>query len=521
MPPRLILGLWLMALVPMLMTVDGSPVQRTQEARVLETARQMLGHGAHGWLLPALNGEIRVRKPPLAYWMAGAAFKLWGVSEAAGRLPTALLSWLTIGVTYSIAARRFDRMAGVFAAAALWSSYIFFRFGRLAETDAPAVFFATVATDLFWRAMDENKAGLFHLAAAATGLSFFAKQGPGAFPLLFFVAMSLIQRQPKAIGKFILCGAPITLLVVAGWWYVYAAADQGMQQFRSELREMVEGVDHPATFLIYFPWVMLATAPWSLVVVGAVIAAARRARGDARLMGMLVWAAADFVPLWFMGNKQLHYLLSLMPPLMMLVGWLLSEAVKRDADANLRAAVGRLMGITMIASVMAPLALPVAAAVVRKRVGPLDVGMEFGIGIASAWAWWMIKRRGLAAAALAFALVWAFSLAILLDVWGPAISPTDIRLSAAQISQRFGGGPFVFYGSDNSLPLCFALREEIDAVPESRPDQLLAEAAKTSGLVVICQFDDQGRLPKTPPGFVQVGPDYGAAGQHFRLFQLQ
>src|SRR3954464_12770046 len=80
---------WLLAL-PLMLTGIGTPeVSRTQEARVLETARQMLGKPSHDWLIPKLNGDVRLQKPPLTYWMTAAAYKLFGVSEGAGRVPTA------------------------------------------------------------------------------------------------------------------------------------------------------------------------------------------------------------------------------------------------------------------------------------------------------------------------------------------------------------------------------------------------------------------------------------------------
>src|ERR1700722_3902590 len=216
------LGLWVIALIPLLIALDGPPIQRAQEGRVVETARQMLGRGPQAWLIPSLNSEIRLRKPPLAYWLAASSFSIFGVSEWTARLPTVLISWLTIGATSAIAKRRFGSTAGVISAACLLSSYLFIRYGRLAETDAPAALFATLAAGFFWRALDGEGSWVFHLAAAAVGLSLFAKQGPGFFPLLFFVALALIRRQPKMLWRFVRSGAPITLIVLAGWWYGYS-----------------------------------------------------------------------------------------------------------------------------------------------------------------------------------------------------------------------------------------------------------------------------------------------------------
>src|ERR1700733_3324408 len=81
-----LLGLWLVGGVLLLTAIGAPPVSRTQEARVLETARQMLGAGPHGWLIPMLNGHPRLEKPPLCYWMAAIAYKIAGVSETVGRI---------------------------------------------------------------------------------------------------------------------------------------------------------------------------------------------------------------------------------------------------------------------------------------------------------------------------------------------------------------------------------------------------------------------------------------------------
>jgi len=70
------------------------------EPRYAWIARDMAESG--DWIAPRLYGRPWFEKPVLYYWMAGASFKLFGVSEAAARLPSALcalfatlaLAWL-------------------------------------------------------------------------------------------------------------------------------------------------------------------------------------------------------------------------------------------------------------------------------------------------------------------------------------------------------------------------------------------------------------------------------------------
>ena len=514
-------ALWLLALIPLLIALDGPPVQRAQEGRVVETARQMLRHGPEAWLIPSLNGEIRLRKPPLAYWMAATSFSILGVSDWSARLPTALISWLTVGATYAIARRRFGATAGVLSAACLLSSYLFFRYGRLAETDAPAAFFATVAVHYFWRALDENRAILFHAAAAAVGMSLFAKQGPGFFPLIFFVSLSLMRRKPRAIWRFVKCGAPVTLIVLAGWWYGYAAMTRGIAQFSRELAEVTEGIDHPAPFYVYFPMILLAAGPSWLLMIGALVAAVRRRRDDPNLVALLVWAASCFLPLCFVGNKQEHYLLPLMPPLMILVGWLVSLAGRPDSDARLVGAMRVLMVITIITSIGAAVGIPVVAYHFHGGISDLDAVLAGWIGVFSILAWILLYKRSIILPVLTLSLAWMLAFPILLGVWGRTFDPVDIRPIAMAIRQRFSG-PFVFYGGDTSFPLCFALRQEIGRIDDKRPDLLRAAAERDPHLAVIWEVPQHGAGANLPPaGFVQVGPDYGARGQHFRIYQLR
>ncbi|HEY7119338.1 MAG TPA: glycosyltransferase family 39 protein, partial [Tepidisphaeraceae bacterium] len=118
MPRSIVLLCWALAL-PLLLAGLGTPVvQRTQEARVLETAREMYdSRDRRDWMIPHLNGNVRLEKPPLAYWLAAASFKLLGVGEFAGRLPFVLAGWLTLGVVYALGASLIDRRFALLAAA--------------------------------------------------------------------------------------------------------------------------------------------------------------------------------------------------------------------------------------------------------------------------------------------------------------------------------------------------------------------------------------------------------------------
>ena len=58
------------------------------EPLFIEASRQMLVTG--DWITPSFNGVPRFDKPPLIYWLMVLCFKLFGVSEWAARLPSAI-----------------------------------------------------------------------------------------------------------------------------------------------------------------------------------------------------------------------------------------------------------------------------------------------------------------------------------------------------------------------------------------------------------------------------------------------
>src|ERR1700676_2126119 len=61
------------------------------------------------WVTPHLYGQPWFEKPPLFYWGAALSFKLFGVSEAAARLPSAASELLATLTLACLTSRLFDR----------------------------------------------------------------------------------------------------------------------------------------------------------------------------------------------------------------------------------------------------------------------------------------------------------------------------------------------------------------------------------------------------------------------------
>jgi 4-amino-4-deoxy-L-arabinose transferase-like glycosyltransferase len=509
MTPRTRLVLWLISGLILLAWLGTPPVRRTQEARVLETARQMLGTGPRGWMLPNLNGVPRLQKPPLTYWMAAVAFKIGGVNEFAGRLPFILLAWGTVGLTY-VAGRRFLRSesAALAAAAGLFGELLFFRNSRLAETDGPATFFVTLGVYAFWRAASERRLAWFHVGAVGIAGAVMSKGPPGAYPILFLLLLPLVLRDRgvRVWLDFLRSGALVTILLLAIPWYAYVYFSGNFGIVGRELDVVVGGDEHARPAYNYIPAILLALLPWSAAVVVAFAAAVGRAwRENVALRGLLAWTGAVIVPLLLIGQKQNHYLMPALPPLALLFGWAVTA---RETEGHERgAALAGLMRVILICTLcvapLAAVAIPVIGRIARKgALWPIDFVLAAGVLVAFVSVLWLARRRGMVAAIAGGALSGAALLSIAEASWLPNVDPDDARVAAEYIRRDIGPAPLCFYKANISLPLCFDLKQ---AIPIYRTDEELARArVARPGLVVISVAKPE-RAPPPPPGMAQFG----------------
>ena len=519
--PPVLVGLWVLAL-PLLLLGLGTPVvQRTQEARVLETAREMVTSGdPRQWLIPQLNGEVRLRKPPLAYWVAAGSFKVLGVGDFQGRLPFAIAGWLTLAVVYRFGKGLIDQPFGLFSAAILLGSYMFVRHFRLAETDALAALFVTAAVHAMWRGARAD-AGIqwvlwFQWAGLAVGLAMLAKGAPGAFPVLFFAAWVLVERRWTAATRFLLSGAVLTALLVGFGWFLYLIRSPDAGQFWHEVTRITEGENHPGPFYVYLPQMLAAVAPWTgFFVLGLIWAVANWSSRPAARVALL-WAASIFVPLCLIGNKQVHYLVPVVPAAAMLAAYAIHRGMGVSADD--RRLVAWVFAGTVGVSLASPVAVIWAARHQRGGVQNLDLAVVVLALACAVGAVSVARRQGLFGGVAAYAGGVAVVLAVILGRWLPSLDPVNHRTIAAELRREFGDGPYVFYGKNQSLPLVWNLRVIVPRVETAA--ELTEVLQRHPGTVVLAQTKNKLEPPALPNGLSEHGQLMDNDGMVFRVYSV-
>ncbi|MCU0256358.1 MAG: glycosyltransferase family 39 protein [Vicinamibacterales bacterium] len=315
-----------------------SAIGDSDEAFYAEAAREMVESG--NWLTPYYNYELRFQKPILYYWLAAAAYRGWGLGEAAARIPSALSGVGLVLLTWLAARRWFGPGVGLIAGLIVATNFGYYAIGRMALPDLPLAFFISLAT---WAGIESISAGRegqprtrawLMLAAVASGLAVLMKGPVGvALPLLVACVLLVLPRRPGTPWMpwswRDLAWASAVLAAVAAPWYLAMAREHGIGYLHHFFvgenldRFATDRYNDPRPLWFYVPIVLGGLLPWSPFMAPWVRTGwrvLRRARPLAREeWWLLAWAA---VPLLFYSlsiGKQPRYVLPILPPLAVLL----------------------------------------------------------------------------------------------------------------------------------------------------------------------------------------------------------
>ncbi len=220
---RLPLEIVLVALLGALalsVNIGQRPLIDWDEATYAQVAHEALAR--HQILDLTWNGAPYVKKPPLLFWLVTASFRLLGESELSARLPSVIAGIGTLVLIYIIAAPAIGRLGGLLAGILPLGFYFFIaRGGRECATDAPLIFFSTLA--IYAMARGAQQRLWLSVSGGACGLAILSKGLAGVLPLI--VAAGAFWFIPGFSGAglggltWIIAGAA----AVAGPWCIYEA----------------------------------------------------------------------------------------------------------------------------------------------------------------------------------------------------------------------------------------------------------------------------------------------------------
>ena len=350
------------------------------------------------WVVPCLDGEPRLRKPPLVYWLTRASLEAWGPSLAGSRLVAVLFgALLVLGVTLVAEELSGDAGLGLRAGLVALSCLGLAIGGRLLELDVPVAAFSTLALLALLRWYRRDQTGYLLLGAVLLAAGFLTKGpvvlvvwGAGGAALLAWdpAARSFLARRWRAA-----LGGVLLTLALALPWFLYVGGlypEASSQSLSQELtaRRFLQFSPVPlyGILMLSLPWALLVPAlPW---LTRTLPGPQRRLAGQ-----LLLWLVLTLAPFLLFRVFE-RYLMGSLVPLAILI----ALAAPTLAGHGWRWLVRLSTGLCLLAGLIL---IGLAYWFGQAPIAAL-LGLAAWLGLA--WAGWRADPRFLAPVA---ALAWA------------------------------------------------------------------------------------------------------------------
>jgi len=332
------------------------PLEQPDEGRNAEVAREMKVTGA--WLVPTYNGIAYLDKPAFYFKAVAISLALFGDSETAARLPSAVFGIGLLALVYIFCRREFGVRCAALAAIVLATTILFLVNARTVIFDIALCFFVSSAIFAGYRAEESegNARRIWYLiGAAAAGFATLVK-GPVGF-LIPGLVLLVFHRVLGRRGVWRRFFAPLSLLVFFGvvlpWFIGLSIAHPDFPHYglvaESFHRFTTAQFHRSKPFYFYGIIVVGMFLPWSLLLPEAAVATWKSRRGLARADVLcVVWAVVVVIFFSFSNSKMPGYILSATVAFGILVARLFEKALADSGGKAARIARHAAVGLAVL-----------------------------------------------------------------------------------------------------------------------------------------------------------------------------
>jgi 4-amino-4-deoxy-L-arabinose transferase-like glycosyltransferase len=306
------------------------------EGRYAQLPREMLERGE--WIVPTLQGEAYLDKPPLFYWLVMASYTLFGFHDWAARLVPALAMHASVLLCYVLGRRMLGARSAFWGTLLLSVSPIFLGVGRLLVLDGLLTLWITLAALSIYLATCESKTRLrtawWLTAAIATGLGVLTK-GPVALLLVLppMLAQRWLMLESARISWRAWAGFLAIVLAINLPWYVAVCVRQPEFAryflWQHNVQRFVEPFDHVRPMWFYLPILLYGLLPVTLLawpLVRFLLTTDEISRQRCQAMGYLLIAGVWCVGFFSLaGCKLPTYIMPAFPPFCLALGCFLAR----------------------------------------------------------------------------------------------------------------------------------------------------------------------------------------------------
>ncbi len=222
---------------------------------------------------------------PMYLWSMAVSFKLFGFTEFAARIPSALYGTLTVLTVFLTGKLLRNYLFGIVSALIMATTWEFIRFARYAHLDVCLAFFSALAVYNFLRYeklrlyspekyMDRGLK-LSILMGICAGFAILSKNLLGTFPLIAVIVYYSALFDLKAIFNSRLAAGFISAAVLPGAWYAYQYFTNGAEFFKVHFgyiifkRAFNNAVELTPVYQ-YFKIIALTYIPWLIILIPGV-----------------------------------------------------------------------------------------------------------------------------------------------------------------------------------------------------------------------------------------------------------
>ena len=372
------------------------PFIEPDESRYAQIALEMNQSG--DYIVPRLNHEPYLDKPPLLYWATATSFRLFGTTELAARLPSAIAATLTVLLTFWLGSRLFGLRTAYIASILLFLSLGFVLSGRFVIMDGLLTLFTTLCLLASFVAIHAPRVrlGWWIVAAAACALGVLTK-GPIAVVLTVpaLVALQWLSRYTARLNwRHWLAFVGIAGALTVPWFIAVGFSQPEFLSYflwKHHVLRFVTAFNHQEPFWYYVPVLLVGMFPCSLLTAPILAFLIGRTETLRRVrteeLGAAVLSAAWILVFFSASSCKLPtYILPAVPLLCLIVGCMVSELLKSAAPLT------ALDNLTH----QLPLHATVAACVIGASISVIDLVLSSDRG------WGQVLDYGVITAAVSF-----------------------------------------------------------------------------------------------------------------------
>ena len=311
------------------------------EPNYAQVVLEMVATG--NYVVPTINSEMWLAKPPLLYWMMSIPVRIFGPTEFACRFFSAIGVGITCLLTFFIGKKLVGTEAGLWSIPVLASSMLILVVGTSGITDALLLpFIVSVMAILMISAKSGMSFIHIILMGIAIGLGILTKGPIGLMPMPAIAAILFFNRKNSnntgqyirrialslAIGAviFLIWAIPVNISTNGEFFRVFVGRDI----INRALRPMESHGGNLLLFLPYYPIIIIVGFfPWTLHLPGAFSAViGGRVGGKYGRVYLLSWIIPCVILMTLAATKLPHYIIFIWPALSLAVAGTISAAKK-------------------------------------------------------------------------------------------------------------------------------------------------------------------------------------------------